>query len=276
MPTMATFVLLHGSFHAAWNWHRLVPLLEAAGHRTLPVDLPGHGRDRTPARRVTLASCARSVIRAVERIDEPVVLVAHSRNGVVISEVAEAIPDRVAGLVYVAAYLVPSGRSMMDYARTDGDSLVVQNIVAPPPRWVLDAMRSAAVRWLTARVLPARLQSHRLHRRAYHEALYHDCPPEITRLAEVLLEPEPNAPGFTPLRLTEARYGRVPRVYVACRRDRAVTYALQQRMWTETPCARVIELDTGHSPFFADPPALSDALRQAWDVFSRSTSPARA
>lgn len=269
---MATFVLVHGSFHAAWNWHRLVPLLEAAGHRALPIDLPGHGRDRTPVAQITLASCAAAVLRAMDRADEPVVLVAHSRSGIVISEVAEAAPERVAGLVYLAAYLVPDGRSMMEYARLDPESLVAQNIVGAPPPWLVARMipglRHGLARWLAARLLPARFQSHRLDRRAHFEALYHDCPPEITRLADVLMEAEPNAPGFTPLRLTADRYGRVPRVYVACRQDRAVTYALQARMWTETPCARVIELDTGHSPFFSDPPALRDALREALAVFA--------
>jgi pimeloyl-ACP methyl ester carboxylesterase len=46
---MATFILLHGSFHAAWNWLRVIPLLETAGHRGIALDLPGHGQQRMPA-----------------------------------------------------------------------------------------------------------------------------------------------------------------------------------------------------------------------------------
>ncbi|MEQ1569965.1 MAG: alpha/beta fold hydrolase [Myxococcota bacterium] len=271
---MATFVLVHGSFHAAWNWHRLTPLLEQAGHVGVAVDLPGHGRDPTPRRRVTLASCVDGVVAAVQAAAEPVVLVAHSRSGIVISEVAERLPDRVAGLVYLAAYLVPSGRSMMDYAVLDPGSLVVQNIVAPPPRrvlgWMVRWLKLAPARWAASRLLPARFATHALARRAYREALYHDCPPEIVRLAEALLEPEPNAPGFTPLALTEARFGRVPKVYVRCARDRAVTPALQDRMVQDTPCDAVLTLDTGHSPFFADPPGLAAALERSLAAFERS------
>jgi pimeloyl-ACP methyl ester carboxylesterase len=42
-----TYVFLHGSFHAAWNWHMVLPLLEQAGHIGIAMDLPAHGLDRT-------------------------------------------------------------------------------------------------------------------------------------------------------------------------------------------------------------------------------------
>src|SRR5256885_1932231 len=108
--TMATFIFLHGSFHAAWNWHKVIPLLERAGHRAIALDLPGHGRDRTPANKVSLARCVEAVLDCVDAQAEGVVLVAHSRNGIVISQAAERRPERIAGLVYLAAYLVPDGK----------------------------------------------------------------------------------------------------------------------------------------------------------------------
>lgn len=39
---MSTFVLIPGAGGAAWYWHRVVPLLEAAGHEAIAVDLPGN------------------------------------------------------------------------------------------------------------------------------------------------------------------------------------------------------------------------------------------
>lgn len=268
---MTTFLFLHGSWHAAWNWHKVIPLLEAAGHRGVALDLPGHGRDSTPARKVSLASCVDRVVAEIEAIGEAVVLVAHSRNGIVSSQVAEQRPDRVAGLVYLAAYLVPDGRSMMEYALLDEDSLVAQNVEAALPRRRLPRLvrwlRSPLLRWLSARLLPARLQTHRLARAVYRDALYHDCPDEITALAEVLLEPEPNWAGFTPLRLSAARYGQVPRVYVECTQDRAVTPALQRRMLADTPCDRVLSLDSGHSPFFSQPANLVAHLIESLGSF---------
>src|SRR2546423_723026 len=38
---MATFVLIPGAGGAAWYWHRVLPLLQQAGHEALAVDLPG-------------------------------------------------------------------------------------------------------------------------------------------------------------------------------------------------------------------------------------------
>jgi pimeloyl-ACP methyl ester carboxylesterase len=271
---MATFLLLHGSFHAAWNWHRVLPLLEAAGHRGIAIDLPGHGRDRTPARRVTLDACVK---RVLDELDEPAVLVAHSRNGIVISQVAERAPDRVQGLVYLAAYLVPSGRAMIDYARLDPQSLIVQNVGQPlPSRGMVRLARSALVRWLCARLLPARLQTHMLARHAFRDALYHDCPDDITELANVLLEPEPSLAGFQPLQLTAQRYGTIPKVYIECLQDRAVTLSLQRRMQRDTPCDRVISLDSGHSPFFSQPAALVRALLDAFSGDADASQRARA
>ena len=45
---MAHFILVHGAWHGAWCWYKVVPLLRAAGHRVDAINLPGHGIDRTP------------------------------------------------------------------------------------------------------------------------------------------------------------------------------------------------------------------------------------
>ncbi|MGY8957303.1 MAG: alpha/beta fold hydrolase, partial [Alphaproteobacteria bacterium] len=50
---MATFLLIHGAWQGAWAWQRLAPLLEAAGHTAVAVDLPGDGSDDTTPENVT-------------------------------------------------------------------------------------------------------------------------------------------------------------------------------------------------------------------------------
>jgi len=274
---MATFVFLHGSFHAAWNWHRLIPRMKQSGHRSIALDLPGHGQDRTRPSRVTLDACVDAVVRCLDRQQEPVVLVAHSRNGIVISQAAERRPQKILGLVYLAAYLVPDGRSMMDYAIDDQASLVVQNVELGMDRKMLPLLmrgfRRAWLRRLCSVLLPDTLQVHRLKRAAYREALYHDCAEEITELANVLLEAEPNWAGFTPLELSERRYGSVRRVYVECLQDRAVTLPLQRRMQADSRCERVFSLDSGHSPFFSQPDQLAQVLIESLQVFRSAAEP---
>jgi hypothetical protein len=71
--------------------------------------------------------------------------------------------------------------------------------------------------------------------------LYHDCDDYITELAKLLLSHEPIESGTAPLQLTDENFGNVPRVYVECTEDRAVTPFIKQEMYTETPCEKFIK-----------------------------------
>lgn len=78
---MSTYVLVHGSWHAAWCWYKIVPRLEKAGHRAIAIDLPGHGRDGTPVGDVTMQQYVKAIGSALDTLEEPAILVAHSRGG---------------------------------------------------------------------------------------------------------------------------------------------------------------------------------------------------
>ena len=106
---MATFVLVHGAWHGGWCWREIVPLLESAGHRVDALDLPGHGDNPAPVSEMTLDANARLVADRVEVVGEPVVLVGHSMGGVSITQAAELVPERIATLVYVTAFLPGDG-----------------------------------------------------------------------------------------------------------------------------------------------------------------------
>jgi hypothetical protein len=92
------------------------------------------------------------------------------------------------------------------------------------------------------------------------EAFYADCTEEDVALAKLLLVPQALAPGGTPLKTSEANFGRIPRVYIECRRDRALTPTFQRRLYTALPCQQVITMDTSHSPFFSAPGELAAHL----------------
>ncbi|OGO50967.1 MAG: hypothetical protein A2148_03010 [Chloroflexi bacterium RBG_16_68_14] len=234
---MSTYILVHGAWHGGWCWYKVVPLLEKAGHTVLAPDLPGLGKDKTPVSEVSLALWAEHVCRLLDAQPEPAVLVGHSRGGIVLSEVAERRPDKVKTLVYLSAFLLRSGESLLQVAGKDATSLVVPNLV------VADDQSSCMVR-----------------EEALRDAFYGDCPDEDVTLAKLCLAPEPMAPLATPVSVTEENFGRVPRAYIECLQDRAVPLALQRRMYTDLPCQKVISMDTSHSPFFSAPQALVDHL----------------
>ena len=62
------------------------------------------------------------------------------------------------------------------------------------------------------------------------------------------------------MRITDGNFGRVPRVYIECALDNAVAPEFAREMYTALPCAEVIEMQTGHSPFLSAPEELARIL----------------
>lgn len=234
---MKTFILIHGSWHCAWNWHKVVPLIEAAGHKAIAIDLPGMGRDKTPVQDVKFSSTVEKICRLIDEQEGRVILVGHSKNGIMISQAAEYRPGKIEKLVYLAAYLVPDGKTQREYSMQDTGGVLKPYVTQYPE-----------------------LNAHTLKPEIYKEGLYHDCADDITESAKLLLSHEPVESGITPLRLTEANYGSVPRYYIECLQDRAVTPFIQRKMYTEMPCRKVYSMNTSHSPFFSQPRELTDLL----------------
>ena len=119
MAQTPTFILIHGAWHGAWCWHKLIPLLEAGGARVIAPDLPSMGADNSSAESVTLDSWARFVAGLAER-EQDCRLVGHSRAGVIISRAAELAPRHIGQLVYLSAYLLRAGDRVAAEARPSG------------------------------------------------------------------------------------------------------------------------------------------------------------
>lgn len=236
---MSIFILIHGSWHSAWNWHKLVPILERNGHTAIAVDLPGMGRDKTPIQNVTLQMAIEHICNIIDSIEGTVILVGHSKNGIVISQVAEYRPQKIEKLIYLAAYLIPNGKTQAEYSAQDTNGVLKPYVSRFPE-----------------------INAHTLQPEIYKEGLYHDCEDDIYQMARVILSHESVETGITPMQLTDENFGSVRRFYIECLQDRAVTPFIQQKMYNETICEKVYQMDTSHSPFFSKPQELYEILAE--------------
>jgi pimeloyl-ACP methyl ester carboxylesterase len=230
---MSTFLLVHGSWHGAWCWERVAPLLEAEGHRVVAIDLPGHGADTTPFFRIGLGSYARRIEDAARELPEPPVLVGHSMGGAAITRAASRVPERFRALVYLCAFVPLPGDSVVRLAREDARSQVPESILR-------------------------RLLSVRLRRGTAEPLFYGECSPEDAAGAAARLRPDPSLPLFQKLALGQRIAA--PRFYVACERDRALTIERQRAMASRAGIECVVTLDTDHSPFYSTPDELAHHL----------------
>jgi len=232
---MSTYVLVHGAFDGGWVWDKVIPLIEGSGHRVLAPDLPGHGVDKTPTSDVTLELYVERVRAVVDAQPEAVILVGHSMAGVVITQVAEHRPDKIQILVYLAAILPQDGQGILDFG--EEDSLSAKSVI------VADDNRTLTLREDTIQ-----------------EVNYEDCRVEDVARAKRLIVPQATAPFRTAVTTTPENFGRVPRVYIACLKDKALSPEMQKKMYTALPCEKVITMDTSHFPLFSSPVVLADHL----------------
>jgi len=234
---MTTFILVHGAYHGAWCWQRLTPLLEARGDRVIAPDLPGHGDDRTPLADVDLGTYVARIDEILAAQPEVPVLVGHSMAGIILSTIAERRPGDIAKLIYLTAYMLADGETLSAAAKVDAESLVKARI---------DEVDGAPC------VVPAE--------GVLGRAFYQDASDEDLNWVAERITPQPIAPFREPVRVSSDRWGRVPRLYIHCRDDRAISPTLQERMVAAQPGTPTAELAGGHSPFLTRPEELAGLL----------------
>ena len=192
---MASFILIHGSWHGGWCFDGVKAILEAQGHQVIAPDLPGMGGDEPALRAASLdgwASFTASLCR--EASQRPVVLAGHSRGGIVVSQTAELAPEAMDALVYICAMMLPDGMSRAAFKELEEPNPAFDAIISPVhggAGTVIDRERAGSV-------------------------LAQLSPPDLVRGAMARVVAEPHGPRSTPLRLSQERFGSLPRTYIEC------------------------------------------------------------
>jgi pimeloyl-ACP methyl ester carboxylesterase len=250
-------VLVHGAWQGSWAFGAWTPMLLERGWRVHAVELPGNGWPPQPTAQANLDSYTRHVCGVVQAIGTRVVVLGHSGGGITASQVAEALPDQVAAVVYLAGMMLPDGVSYAELVRDAAADSPEDDFggITPWLEW-------NAERTYTSVPAPGAMR-----------CFLHDCDPEAARAAVALLRPQAESGRAIRNRLSPHRFGRVPRVYVECHDDRSVYLKLQRRMQQLSPGALRIELPCGHVPQLACPGLLTQRLMPEVESMLRCPPP---
>jgi pimeloyl-ACP methyl ester carboxylesterase len=225
---MATFCLVHGSWHGPWCFERLVPHLEATGHRAIAVDL----RSDVPGS--TCSEYVETIGQELADADDEVIVVGHSFGGLTVPLVAEHRPVR--RLVYLAALIPKPGMSMSEQFEAEDGILVPEG----------------------GRDLDDQERSYWSDRETAIAAMYSDCTPDDAEWAWSQLRPQSRAAQNEVCPLDHLPD--LPTSYVVCRDDRMVSAEWARNGARDRLGIDPIEIEGGHSPFLTRPSELADLL----------------
>jgi pimeloyl-ACP methyl ester carboxylesterase len=145
---MAPFVLVHGAWHGGWCYRDTARALRRAGHDVFTPTHTGVGeRAHQGAENITLETHIRDVCGCIEAEElANVVLCGHSYGGMVITGVADRMPERIKTLVYLDAFLPENGQSLI--------SLLPLALAPEISAAFLDAFRGSSLEAHSGRVAP--------------------------------------------------------------------------------------------------------------------------
>lgn len=230
---MATFLLIHGAWHGSWCWEKIIPNLQSEGHIILSPDLPGRGCCKIPHSKIQLSTYVDFLKDLVKEVSEPMIIVGHSFGGIIASQLAEEIPEKISHLVYVCGFLPQNGQSLMEIAKS------INHVDQPAAMTVNSDGSTISV-----------------DRSILAHLFYNCCTLEDQQLAIDRICPEPLIPMTKKVSLQKCK---IPKTYIECTLDNALTPKAQKIMYTQQAC-NIVSLSTDHSPFFSTPQELVRAL----------------
>lgn len=248
------FILVHGASHGAWCWHKVKPLLEAAGHHVTALDLAASGINMKAIQDVhTLHQYTEPLLDILASLPdtEKVILVGHSLGGLSLALASDKFPEKISAAVFFTAFMPDT---------------------AHKPSYVVDQYveRTPAENWLDTKFAPydnskPSPMSMFFGHNFLTSKLYQLSPIEDLELAKLLIRP-----GSLFLddlsksnNFTNERYGEVARVYIICDEDQGIPKKFQEWMIENYPVKHVMEIKgADHMAMFSKPKELCECLSE--------------
>lgn len=215
---MTQVVLVHGAWHGSWCWEEVLAELRVREIDAVAVELPFTG----------FVDDVETVRSAVAGEGEPVVVIAHSYGGAVVSQAVSTLTS-VVHAVFLAAFVNPEKAS----ALIDQPVALLEGIVRDGERCSFDPNFA-------------------------HQIFYGDSTPEV--VAAVVPRLRPMILDAPAMLMTPPVPPGLPSTYVVCTQDGAIPPEAQFQM--AQGVGRVMEWPTDHSPFLTRPGDLADLLEE--------------
>jgi len=223
----SSIVLVHGAWHGAWCWRRVLAPLWAAGHRVFPVTLTGVGeRAHQLSREVTLHTHIEDVARVIEAEElDQVLLVGHSYAGMVITGVADRMAARIRRLVYLDAVVPLPGESWSsrhsEATQAERRAAIAAHGHIPAAAPSAFGLQAEDADWVARRQTP-----------------------------------QPGGVYDSPLHFDAQRLAALPRSFIDCTAPALATIAIARQRVREQPGWDLHEIATGHDAMISAPDAL--------------------
>ncbi|HEY2188469.1 MAG TPA: alpha/beta fold hydrolase [Caldimonas sp.] len=125
---MSTLLVVHGAWTGGWAWKKMRPLLRARGHELFTPTLTGVGERTHLARaEIDLEVHVEDILGVLAFEDlRDVVLVGHSYGGMVATGVADRASERIAGVIYLDAFVPRDGQSAAELIAPQARAAMVE------------------------------------------------------------------------------------------------------------------------------------------------------
>jgi pimeloyl-ACP methyl ester carboxylesterase len=231
---MKTYLFLHGALRGAWLWDKLIPLLQKSGAKRIALDLPGHGKRENDRKGVNMSAYIKDVLSYIEKNDlRDLILIGHSMSGIVITKVADEMPERIRHLVYLAAVVPRDGDALIDLLVKERQEKLrnlegkADEIYGP----------IASLRPLYFTDLEGEIKDHYIKK----------------------LTPQPLAVFFEKIHLKRFYDLKIPRTYILGLRDHSLPPELT-RGFAERLGVKPVEIDAGHDMMVSRAEEVAEAL----------------
>jgi len=231
---MANYLLIHGAMRGAWLWDKLMPLLMKGGGNPIAIDLPGHGDRKADSSWVTMSNYISDVIDFIRKENlKDLVLVGHSMSGIIISKVAEEIPERIKHLVYLAAVVPKDNEALIDLLTKERQETLQK--LHGKVKEVFGTLEQLGPMYFT------------------------DQEGEEKEFYMKQLTPQPFAPFFEKIHFNQFPKIDTPKTYILGLRDKSLPPELT-RKFAERLEVTPVEIDAGHDMMVSRPDEVAKVL----------------